>query len=537
VINDYVNGQLALTMRPENRRDSGFSPNNGNSSCEKNCNVDVDVRDSVDSGVGSPSPRSSWSRGWGRRYDRRIELRKIELIKDALQELNDMHGGEVKFLYKPRNHPNMKTLDLSKTVVTLSTKQIEDHQPHQDWYYTPGYFLGRTGLTREDVLECRLPAMPDGGLAVISNGLAIDLYRIAKESKQDVSSAVAKFIFTFLELKFPPSINDIAVRQTMEHIHKNDKMVETMKVADCTAFLFSPFSVPEEVCEMASVLEDSEETLLAGIDPLFPIFGGYDPITNSLPGTSSGDMLMQENVLYGLKFVNQQTGGELAVTSLPQLLHATERPENRVSISEDTTTEELGIPLKQVNPDLSVRILIDEELNSLSAIEESGVLKLATTDTYDQQLVTQNLYDTCIDSESAGDVEEIIDDHQQEDSTAEVEQTDDDTATVVTKTDLCLSSGQSYGTNNVNLVKSCSVSSSSRYKDDPKSRDEIVQSDDKQAFSQESTMKTPTNTSPKRSARTLKVPSHLKDYDTPYATSKITSPADYITLNKKKKYY
>ena len=51
-----------------------------------------------------------------------------------------------------------------------------------------------------------------------------------------------------------------------------------------------------------------------------------------------------------------------------------------------------------------------------------------------------------------GDVEEIIDEQQQEDSATEIEQTDYENATHVTKTDQCLSPQKSYGTNNIDLV-------------------------------------------------------------------------------------
>ena len=47
-----------------------------------------------------------------------------------------------------------------------------------------------------------------------------------------------------------------------------------------------------------------------------------------------------------------------------------------------------------------------------------------------------------------------MDDQQQEDSTTEIEQTDDENTTYVSKTDRCLSSHKSYGTNNVDLVTS-----------------------------------------------------------------------------------
>ena len=45
---------------------------------------------------------------------------------------------------------------------------------------------------------------------------------------------------------------------------------------------------------------------------------------------------------------------------------------------------------------------MDEDVKCLSAVPESGVVKLATSHTDHQQLITETLYHSSIDSESAG---------------------------------------------------------------------------------------------------------------------------------------
>jgi hypothetical protein len=43
---------------------------------------------------------------------------------------------------------------------------------------------------------------------------------------------------------------------------------------ECCKFLFSPLDLPEEVCEIASLIEDSQETMFNSFDSLFPSMAG-----------------------------------------------------------------------------------------------------------------------------------------------------------------------------------------------------------------------------------------------------------------------
>jgi len=101
--------------------------------------------------------------------------------------------------------------------------------------------------------------MPSGGLAVVSNGLAIDLLRICN-SDPGLGSSVVKYIFHFLELRFPDSLVDKAVEMTLEYIGENLEYVVSCKSKrESENFLFSPFVLPDGVTEMASLLEDEED--------------------------------------------------------------------------------------------------------------------------------------------------------------------------------------------------------------------------------------------------------------------------------------
>jgi hypothetical protein len=142
------------------------------------------------------------------------------LIKEALQELSDTHGGEIKFLYKPRCHPNLKHLNLRKSVLSLPEHEYEHSMPPEKWMYQPDFFLQRAGITKDDIIDNRLPNIPEGGHCVISNGLAVDMYRLAKEDSK-LMPVISKFIFTFLELKFPDSVLERAINLTLDHIKNN----------------------------------------------------------------------------------------------------------------------------------------------------------------------------------------------------------------------------------------------------------------------------------------------------------------------------
>eukprot|EP00088_Acartia_fossae_P015449 TRINITY_DN1846_c0_g1_i6.p1 TRINITY_DN1846_c0_g1~~TRINITY_DN1846_c0_g1_i6.p1 ORF type:complete len:589 (+),score=151.24 TRINITY_DN1846_c0_g1_i6:104-1870(+) len=280
---------------------------NRNSCGDQSSDADQMVmRDRVDSGLGSPPLKSFRDVDWGRRFYRQTELQKLELIKEALHELNESHGGEIRLFYNPRSHPNLTALRLAKTALTLPEKKIEGRLPPQNWVYKPGYFLKRADITKEDIVETRLPAnmnIPEGGHGVISNGLAIDMFHLMKSADDKVGSnqntAIAKFIFKFLELKLPERLLDLALVNTMEQIQRNAQFIERCSYAECCNFLFSPFCVPSLVCEMASVMEDSEEIARSNLNALFPA-------STSLTLAPGVDLIHQNAMLRNLNLVSSE---------------------------------------------------------------------------------------------------------------------------------------------------------------------------------------------------------------------------------------
>lgn len=123
----------------------------------------------------------------------------------------------------------------------------------------PGHFLNRTGLSESDILDRRLPDMPSGGLAVVSNGLALDLLAIS-DSDPELGPSIVKYVFHFLELRFPARLLATAVAKTLECLAENREYVQGCEnITEANSFLFAPFVVPEDVAEMAEILEDEEE--------------------------------------------------------------------------------------------------------------------------------------------------------------------------------------------------------------------------------------------------------------------------------------
>ena len=241
---------------------------------------------------------------------RRAELQKLELIKEALQELSESYGAEIKLMYNPRSHPNLRSLNLNRTVLAFPVRELEPGLPPARWTYQPGFFIQRAGITKTDVLENRLPNIPEGGHCIISNGLAIDLYRMAENDKK-LMPAVIKFIFTFLELKFPDSVLVRAIELTQNHIKNNMNYTQGCSTKEIARFMFSPVEVPAEVCEMASLLEDSEETLMSSLDSLFPSVCG--------PLPAGVNFIDQVDKIYHLNYVscsNKQIGFTIFLVSV-----------------------------------------------------------------------------------------------------------------------------------------------------------------------------------------------------------------------------
>ena len=158
-------------------------------------------------------------------------------------------------------------------MLSLPEHEYEHSMPPEKWMYQPDFFLQRAGITKDDIIDNRLPNIPEGGHCVISNGLAVDMYRLAKDDSK-LMPVISKFIFTFLELKFPDSVLERAINLTLDHIKNNITYVENCSPMECCKFLFSPLDLPEEVCEIASLIEDSQETMFNSFDSLFPSMAG-----------------------------------------------------------------------------------------------------------------------------------------------------------------------------------------------------------------------------------------------------------------------
>jgi len=307
------------------RRDSGYSPQNEDSdSGSSNNNVDKagsstlnGARASCDSGLGSPSPLAA-ARRWGRKYTRRSELRQLKNINRALEELASLHGGEIVFSYTPRAHPNLPYLNNDKTVLVIPKKAFEpparlsSQKPSQ-----PGDFLRRAGLTSDDLLAGRLPEIPRGGLAVVSNGLALDLLAVAEEEPEN-ASAIVQFIFHFLEIGAAEVLQDRAVQGTLRCIRENQEYITS-----CTDpyerenFLFAPFILPRSVEEMCTLNEvECTKDLEEPYDEVATL--GMNAPT-SPPVEERGKMYVDENQVCGFQIMGDEGIKTLEISSIQDL--------------------------------------------------------------------------------------------------------------------------------------------------------------------------------------------------------------------------
>ena len=87
-----------------------------------------ELRDSGDSGVGSPSPNGA-VRAWGRKAAWRKEARMLAGTRAAARRLATEYGGEVLLLYRPRSHPNLLSLEPCQ----VSRGEMNDLSCVADW--------------------------------------------------------------------------------------------------------------------------------------------------------------------------------------------------------------------------------------------------------------------------------------------------------------------------------------------------------------------------------------------------------------------
>lgn len=320
------------------RRDSGYSPGKEETDSVHSPkklrldSIEIEPRaDSGDSGVGSPSPHRS-SRAWGRRYNRHAELAQLRDIQAALHDLSALYGGQVFFSYRPRRHPNVPGLAQPETNLHIAEKEFDREKAELCQPIKPGYFVQRTGLSPEDILDNRLPDLQSGELAILSNGLAVDLLRMTEaEGSNFLPVTVAKYIFNFLELDVPPVLMDKAINITLEYIGENLRYVDACKSnEEANNFLLAPFVVPDTVSEMVSILEDFEsdsvneagrsvyphsvETGAVGSDTdlsVSPRLYGYTSLDN--------DVFIQDNYLCDVNIVNNGQVETFQISSVQDL--------------------------------------------------------------------------------------------------------------------------------------------------------------------------------------------------------------------------
>ncbi len=183
----------------------------------------------------------------------------------------------------------------------------------------PGQFLQRTGLTPQDIFSARLPEMPSGGLAVLSNGLAFDLHRLCKTNPEQ-GSAVVKFIFHFLELNIPPGLYNLAVEETLKSIAENLEYITSCQdEKEKETFLFAPFLVPKEVSEIGSIEEEleQEEDLYLSISPE-PSLTNYNHSVSS----SGDEPLVVPNQYVGIKIENDGYVETFEISTLEDVISA-----------------------------------------------------------------------------------------------------------------------------------------------------------------------------------------------------------------------
>ena len=192
-------------------------------------------------------------------------------------------------------------------------KELRVPAPHEAFSTQPGQFMARAGLTPEDVRDNRFPDIPFGGLAVVSNGLALDLLRLAEESS-DIGPSITQFIFRFLELKFPSELEARASDTLLSYLSENKDYVEDCKdEGEANSFLVKPFIVPDEISVMASILDDeTEDELDEDHDEISSQYSEFNLATSDLNNTvvSTDSLLIDNNMC--IRFLDEESGYELS---------------------------------------------------------------------------------------------------------------------------------------------------------------------------------------------------------------------------------
>ncbi len=128
----------------------------------------------------------------------------------------------------------------------------------------PGYFLAGSGFSENDVLDGGSLSSP-ADAAVMSNGLALDLYRIAAKRMAN-RPQVLRFFLNYLAFGIPELLIKSAVKILMAQLEENARYVgECGDSEEAVNFLISPFEVPEDILEMASIADEQHYAATANV--------------------------------------------------------------------------------------------------------------------------------------------------------------------------------------------------------------------------------------------------------------------------------
>lgn len=237
------------------RRDSGIEQDKvtGNSKMSDTIENKIGVEGTGrDSGVGS---HDGEGRDWGRRVSSKTESKLISRLALLAGEFAQTIPGQVTIVHKPSDHPNIPGLREVRNIVV--SPGIEEHNNiiSGNWRI-PGDNLVKLGLDESDVLSCRMPELQPGCQVVASVSLGIDLTRIGNKQRRN-KDRVVTWLFALLELSFPDKLRSSAVSMVWNMLEENFEYMGECEDEEADNFALSSLELPEDVVEMASILEEN----------------------------------------------------------------------------------------------------------------------------------------------------------------------------------------------------------------------------------------------------------------------------------------
>jgi len=234
------------------RRDSGIEQDKvaGTSNmCDAKTGIEGTGRDS---GVGS---HDGEGRDWGRRITSKNESKLVSRLALLAGEFAQTIPGQITIVHKPSDHPNLPGLREVRNIIVSPGTEEHKNIVCGNWRI-PGDNLAKLGLDESDVLNCRMPDLQTGCQVVASVSLGIDLTRIGNKQRRN-KDRVVTWLFTLLELSFPDKLRSTAVSLVWNMLEENFEYMGECEDEEADNFALSSLELPEDVVEMASILEEN----------------------------------------------------------------------------------------------------------------------------------------------------------------------------------------------------------------------------------------------------------------------------------------